>query len=59
MSEHRQLEPGKKYVLDKDFQGGSIVEVVASGKFFCRVRAESGVEWNTMCYRLTDIEEKK
>jgi hypothetical protein len=47
---------GNQYIIDKEFRGGSEVEVVVIyGKHFCRVRdIENGTEWDTMLNRLSN-----
>ena len=53
---HEPVIVGRTYILDADFAtGGGEVEVVASGKYYCRVKdPQTGTEWDTMCYRLSE-----
>lgn len=49
---------GKEYILDKEFNNGGVVKVIAIyGKLFCRVEDPEGLsEWDTMINRLSEIE---
>lgn len=48
---------GKKYIIDKEFNNGGIVELVEIyGKNFCKVKClETNAEWQTRCSRLSEI----
>ena len=48
---------GKKYIIDKEFNNGGIVELVEIyGKNFCKVKClETNAEWQTSCSRLSEI----
>lgn len=56
-SKNLLIRVGDRYIIDKDFRNGSEVELVAIyGKHFCRVKNPiNGVEWDTMCNRLSEI----
>lgn len=53
-----ELEVGKHYILDKNFNNKSEVIIVnIYGKMFCRIKSiTSSNEWDVMCNRLTPIE---
>lgn len=45
---------GNQYVLDADFNNGSIITLVSHGNIYGRVKSEDS-EWETMLNRLTEI----
>jgi len=53
-----ELIVGKHYIIDKEFRnGGEIKLVKIYGQIYCRVKdPETNSEWDTMCNRLTPIE---
>lgn len=55
-----ELVVGRRYVIDKDFaNSGEVVLVRIYGNHFCRVAdPDDGVEWDTMKYRLSEINAK-
>ena len=48
---------GDTYIIDKEFNNsGEVILVCIYGKFFCRVKDPySGDEWDTMIYRLSEL----
>lgn len=54
-----KLKVGDKAVLDKEFRNSSIVTIISftPKKLYATVRSEEGIEWETMSYRLTEVEE--
>lgn len=53
-----ELIVGKRYIIDKEFRNSGEIELVRIyGHIFCRVKnPETNAEWDTMCNRLTPIE---
>lgn len=53
-----KLTIGKHYIIDKEFRNGGEVELVRIyGQIFCKVKdPDTDSEWDTMCNRLTPIE---
>jgi hypothetical protein len=57
MLQEIDLKDGKEYIIDNEFNNGGKVTLVRKGRYFCTVRdEETGGEWETMCNRLTEIE---
>ncbi len=50
---------GNQYIIDKDYRnGGTVILLHVYGKLFCRVKdCDSEYEWDTMLYRLSEINE--
>lgn len=53
-----KLTVGKRYIIDKGFRNSGEIELVnIYGQIFCKVKdPETNSEWDTMCNRLTPIE---
>lgn len=50
---------GKKYILDAKYNNGGEVILVSAGRLFCRVKdLDTGIEWDTMLNRLSELEQK-
>lgn len=55
--EQRPVEVGKTYIINADSVvcRGTVVVVACHGPLFCRVKnPDTGYEWETMCYRLSE-----
>lgn len=56
MKHQTEFKDGEKYVLDADFNNGSIIILVSHGDIFGKVKGDNSV-WETMLNRLTEIPE--
>lgn len=55
-----ELVAGNRYIIDAKYQNGDEVILVSFGNHFCTVKdPETGAEWQTMVYRLSEIEDGK
>jgi len=55
------LNVGNQYRIDVKYTSTSIIKLIhLYGEYFCRVESvETGTQWDTMCTRLSEIEESK
>lgn len=55
-----ELVAGNRYIIDAKYQNGGEVILVSFGNHFCIVKdPETGSEWQTMVYRLSEMKNEK